>query len=77
MLKLFREALDAIGLVGKDYSLHSVRTGALSEAANSEDVDKDDLRRHGRWKSLNMVDYYHELSLKKRLSAVKSLAIYN
>ena len=50
MLKLFREALDAIGLVGKDYSLHSVRTGALSEAANSEDVDKDDLRRHGRWK---------------------------
>ena len=77
MLKLFREALDEIGLDGKSFSLHSVRTGALSEAANSEDVDKDDLRRHGRWKSLNMVDYYHELSLEKRLAAVKSLSIYN
>ena len=77
MLKLFREALDAIGLDGKSFSLHSLRTGALSEAANSEKVDKDDIQRHGRWKSSNMVDYYHELSLEKRLSAVRSLAIYN
>ena len=77
MLKLFRESLDANGLDGKSFSLHSVRTGALSEAANSGKVDKDDIQRHGRWKSSNMVNYYHELSLEKRLSAVKSLAFYN
>ena len=77
MMKLFREVLDAVGLVGKSFSLHSIRTGALSEAANSKEIDKDDLRRHGRWKSFKMVDYYHKLSLEKRLSAVKALAIYD
>ena len=30
-LKLFRQALNDIGLDGKLYSLHSLRTGALSE----------------------------------------------
>ena len=48
--KLFREVLDAVGLIKKSFSLYSIRTGALSEAANSEDVNKDGLHIHGRWK---------------------------
>ena len=76
-LKLFREALDNIGLDGKLYSLHSLRTGALSEAANSENVDKEVLQRHGRWKTPSMINYYHEMSVEKRLKAVRSLSIYN
>ena len=76
-LKLFREALCSIGLDGKLYSLHSLRTGALSEAANAENVDKEVLQRHVRWKSPGMVDYYHELSLEKRLKTVRSLSIYD
>ena len=76
-LKLFRQALTNIGFDGNSYSLHSLRTGALSEAANAKNVDKEVLKRHGRWKSANMVDYYHEMSLEKRLQAVQSLSIYN
>ena len=58
------------------YSLHSPRTGALSEAANAKDVDKDDLQRHVRWKA-GMVNYYHQLSLEKKLSSSKALNLYN
>ena len=34
MLKLLREGLDMIGQDGKRFSLHSVKTGAVSEAVN-------------------------------------------
>ena len=36
MLKLLRQGLDMIGQDGRRFSLHSVRTGAVSEAVNSE-----------------------------------------
>ena len=35
MLKLLREGLDMIGQDGKRFSLHSVKTGAVSEAVDS------------------------------------------
>ena len=76
MLCLLRSGLNDIGLNGQDFSLHSLRTGSLSEAANSN-VDKSLLQRHGRWKSSNMVNYYHKLSLSNKLSASRALAIYN
>ena len=77
MLSLLRNSLSLLGLDGKLFSLHSPRTGALSEAANSNKVDKDDLQRHVRWKSSGMVDYYHKLSLEKKLSSSKALNIYD
>ena len=77
-LQLSRQALTNIGLDSNYFSLHSLRTGALSETANAKKVDKEVLKRHGRWKSANMVNYYHhEMYLKKRLEAVRSLSIYN
>ena len=76
MLNLMRRALDDIGLTGKDFSLHSIRTGALSECANSN-VDQQILQRHGRWKSSSMVNHYHQLSLDKKLQATRALAIYD
>ena len=76
MLTLMRRALDDIGLTGKDFSLHSIRTGALSECANSN-VDHQILQRHGRWKSSSMVNHYHQLSLDKKLQATRALAIYD
>ena len=36
MLKLLRKGLDMIGQDRKRFSLHSVKTGAVSEAVNSE-----------------------------------------
>ena len=76
MLKLLRSSLDKIGLIGQDYSLHSLRTGALSEAANSN-IDRSLLQRHGRWKSSQMVNHYHKLSLGNRLAPTLALAIYD
>ena len=78
MLKLLRDGLERIGLKGKDYSLHGLRTGATSEAANSaKKVDKKDLKRHGRWKSDGMVDHYHQLSLDKKLAPSRALGLYD
>ena len=76
MLKLLRSSLDKIGLEGKAFSLHSLRTGALSEASNGS-VDKVALQRHARWKTPNMVDYYREISLDKKLEASRALALYD
>ena len=77
MLNLLRSSLSMLGLDGKLFSLHSPRTGALSEAANSKKVERDDLQRHVRWKSAGMVEYYHKLSLDKKLSASRALNIYD
>ena len=38
---------------------------------------RDDIRRHGRWKSDKMVDQYHELSLEKKLAPSKALKFYD
>ena len=73
---MLQSSLTKIGLEGKFFSLHSIRTGSLSEAANSEKVSKSDLQRHTRWKS-SMVSYYHKLSLEKKLSVTKSLKLYS
>ena len=76
MLKLMRGALTRIGLDGKSFSLHSPRTGALSESANSN-IDHQILQRHARWKSSQMVNHYHQLSTEKKLAASRSLALYD
>ena len=78
MLNLLRDALSSIGENGDDFSLHGIRTGALSEVANSSmKIPRDDIRRHGRWKSDKMVDQYHELSLEKKLAPSKALKFYD
>lgn len=77
MLTLLKKALSCIGENGDEFSLHGVRTGSLSEVVNSnKNVPKSDIRRHGRWKSQEMVDHYHELSLEKKLAPSKALRIY-
>ena len=76
MLQELRSNLNFIGLKGNEFSLHSVRVGALSEIANSNEVDKSVLQRHGRWKTMSMVDAYHKMDLQKKLSASKALKMY-
>ena len=74
-LKEFRSVLDSIGLIGRNYSLHSPRTGGLSEAANSGRCSQNQLKRHGRWSSVKMADYYHKMLLEMKLQASRSLGI--
>ena len=77
MLKLLREGLDRIGVDGKSFTLHSVRTGALSEAANSGRCDREGLRRQVRWSTLGMVDHYHKYSLENKLKPCRALGLYS
>ena len=78
MLSLLKSALSDIGEKGEEFSLHGVRTGSLSEAANSnKNVQRTDIKRHGRWKSQSMVDHYHELSIEKKLAPSRALKIYD
>jgi len=78
MLNLLREALSSIGENEDDFSLHGIRTGALSEVANSsKKISRADIKRHGQWKSDKLVDQYHELSLEKKLAPSKALKLYD
>ena len=43
MLKLFRQGLEKIGENGMLFTLHSVRTGAVSEATNSGTCDRESI----------------------------------
>ena len=76
MLKLMRSALSQIGFNGDEFSLHSPRTGSLSEAAR-KGVQKEILARHGRWSNVEMVNLYHQMSIEERLSAPMALDIYS
>ena len=75
MLKEFRNILDVCGYDGKAYSLHSPKTGAVSHATNSGKCSIEQLRRHGRWASDNMPNYYSKLSLNSKLAVSKALSL--
>ena len=47
-LKCLRQAMDRVGLRGKDFTLHSIKSGSFSEARNSGKVGLSVLRRHAR-----------------------------
>ena len=63
---------------GDDFSLHSPRTGAVSECVNTGAVQRENIARHVRWKNGNvqMVDYYNQMSIEKRLEPSKALKLY-
>ena len=74
-LKLFRMALNKVDLPGYDFTLHSVKTGAFSEARNSGKVSLSVLERHVRWVARKMVDRYFSRSLEVNLQATRALRI--
>ena len=74
-LKCLREVMDRVGLVGRDFTLLSVKTGSFSEACNSGKVELSLLRRHARWVSRSMEDRYHKRSLAASLEPTRALKI--
>ena len=70
-LKLFLTALDKVDLPRDDFSFHSVKSGAFSEARNSGKVSLSVLERHSRWVARKMVDR----SLEVNLQATRALRI--
>ena len=74
-LKLFRAALVKADLPGVDFSLHSVKSGAFSEARNSGKVSVSVLRRHARWVSRKTVHRYFSMSLEVCLQSTRALRL--
>ena len=63
-----------IGLDRKTFSLHSLRSGGVSAAANAGSPDHW-FKRHGRWLSENAKDGYVEDELEDRLRVTKNLGL--
>ena len=60
----------------KQFSLHSPRTGGLSEAANSGLCSEAELVRHGRWNSgSSMPSRYRQQDIASQLRASRSLRV--
>ena len=74
-VKCLREGLARSGTPGAQFTLHSLKTGLVSEARNSSRCSKSELMRNVLWASNDMVDYYHNQSLEVKLRASKALDI--
>ena len=71
-----RQVLSKANIVdAQQFSLHSFRVGAVSEAANGGLVSDSDLQRHARWNSLEMVYRYRCQTLENQLKASRILLI--
>ena len=66
--------LESIGLDRKQFSLHSLRSGGASAAANAGVPDRY-FKRHGRWLSESAKDGYIQDKLEERLSVSKKLGL--
>ena len=66
------KVIKAVGLIWKDYGLHSVRAGEASLAAN-KGIQERLFKRHGRWKSDRTKDGHVEDDLKMLLPVLKNL----
>ena len=74
MRELLLEKLEAVGLDPKLFSLHSLRSGGATAAANAGVPDRL-FKRHGRWRSENAKDGYVKDSLSSRLSVTKGIGL--
>jgi len=72
MRQYFNKLCTMIGVEAKDFGLHSLRIGAVSEAYD-KGVKHKVLMRHGRWRSAETMEKYKKLSSKKKYSASKVL----
>ena len=68
------EKIQEIDLDPKLFSLHSLRAGGVSAAANAGIPDHW-FKRHGRWLSENAKDGYVKDKLKDRLGVTRNLGL--
>ena len=72
--ELVLDMLQAVGLDRKLFSLHSLRSGGTTAAANAGVPDRC-FKRHGRWRRETAKDGYVQDKLESRLSVSKSLGL--
>ena len=68
------QKLTAIGLVSKQFGLHSLRSGGASAAVNAGVPDRM-FKRHGRWRSKSAKDGYVKDSLEEHLMVSQKLGL--
>jgi integrase len=68
------QALESVGMDKSKFSLHSLRSGGATAAANAGLSDRL-FKKHGRWRSDNAKDGYVHENLQSLLSVSKSLGI--
>ena len=72
--ELLLRKLQELGYDKRAFSLHSLRAGGASAAANAGVKDRL-FKRHGRWRSETAKDGYVKDSLQSRLSVSKSIGL--
>ena len=68
------QAIDRIGVSSKSFSLHSLRSGGATTAANAGISDRL-FKTHGRWVSESTKDGYVKADINELLTVSRSLGI--
>ena len=66
MREVLKEKLSQLGYAPESFSIHSLRAGGATTAANAGVPDRP-FKWHGRWKTEVAKDGYVEDSIEKRL----------
>ena len=74
LCELLKKKLVELGYQAEQYSLHSLRAGGATAAANAGVPDRL-FKRHGRWKLENAKDGYIEDSTDRRLSISQGIGL--
>ena len=72
---LFKKKVADLGFPAQDFSLHSLRSGGATAAANAKMPDQI-FKRHGRWRSENANDGYVKDNLESRLEVTRKIGLY-
>jgi hypothetical protein len=73
--EMFKEALKSLGQDPKEYGLHSLRSGGITEVVRNSNntVSERLLKLHGRWKTDYAKDMYVQESVPDRLKVTRCL----
>ena len=75
MRELFLAKIEQLGMVPKQFGMHSLWAGGATTTANTEVPDRLLIKRHGRWRSDAAKDGYVKDSVERRLTVSKGLAV--
>ena len=75
--EMFKDALKSLGYNPKEYGLHSLRSGGITEVVQNSNntISERLLKLHGRWKTDRAKDMYVQESISNRLKVTRSLSL--
>ena len=75
--EMFKDALKSLGYDPKEYGLHSLRSGGITEVVQNSNntISERLLKLHGRWKTDHAKDMYVQESISNRLKVTRCLSL--